>query len=63
MMRQPDHNNAYRARFDLPDGNTSAGIFPVNRCDCPTPLVLDTETGEWLHLATWSSCPNTSHPR
>jgi hypothetical protein len=27
-------------------------------CGCPTPLVRDPETGEWLHLATGSRCPN-----
>lgn len=26
-------------------------------CGCPTPLILDRETGEWLHLATRSRCP------
>jgi hypothetical protein len=26
-------------------------------CGCPTPLIRDRETGEWLHLATRSRCP------
>jgi hypothetical protein len=27
-------------------------------CDCRVPLVKNKATGEWLHLATWSPCPN-----
>ncbi|GIH12574.1 hypothetical protein [Rugosimonospora africana] len=38
--------------------NRVAGRPPGSgMCSCPTPLIRDRETGEWLHLATRSRCP------
>lgn len=66
-------NSADRGGFDRPFrcARTTAADFSVineartNRaddrpngpCGCPVPLILDRETGEWLHLATMSRCP------
>jgi hypothetical protein len=55
-----------RRRYLLHNGSGGA-VATTNRvtgrppgsgmCGCPTPLILDRETGEWLHLATRSRCP------
>lgn len=66
MALQP--NDAYRARFPLPDSQTPADSYPTSAtvavtsnpaggCDCATPRIRDLETGEWLHLETMSRCP------
>jgi hypothetical protein len=57
--------------FHLPDMVKDRPDFPaMNRvrivpsaaerdrlCGCGVPLVLDPESGSWLHLATMSRCP------
>jgi hypothetical protein len=66
MAFQP--NDAYRARFPLPNLQTVTGTYPTSAtvvvpvnpaggCDCATPRTRDLETGEWLHLETMSPRP------
>lgn len=63
------NNGSRRQSLPVPETEDTATPWPANEvqmtpaagsedpCKCPTPLILDPDTGQWLHLATMRPCP------